>query len=160
MKAEIICPKMPFDKEYAMRSPLDDRARTLISTQRQQLSEVTSVSCFNIWRDSLVESIRPGDASGPALGLMLARLTDRNGCAREEAASYFACWRRLVAMALRQLQDRGKLRWEADPDELATGLIAGVQGGYLRARASRDADHLAKAIEMALERIRSFADHA
>jgi hypothetical protein len=39
---------------------------------------------------------------------------------------------------------------DADPDELATGLIAALQGVYVRAQASRNVDHMATEIEMAL----------
>ena len=138
---------------------LDDLARALLTAQRRQLSAVTSVSCFDAWRDSLVEgSRRSGDLPGGALGVLIARLADRNESVRTEAARYFTGWRRLLATTLRQLQERGRLHHDADPEALATGLVAGVQGGYLRARASGSPHHLVTAIEMALERIRSFAD--
>jgi len=130
-----------------------------METQRRQLSEVTSVSCFDAWRDSLVAtSRRSGDPPGGALGVVIARLADQNESVRTEAASYFTGWRRLLATTMRQLQERGRLRHDADPDALATGLVAGVQGGYLRAQASGSSHHLLVAIEMALEHIRSFAD--
>ncbi|GCA99257.1 TetR family transcriptional regulator C-terminal domain-containing protein [Mycolicibacterium sp. NCC-Tsukiji] len=140
------------------RNP-DDLPSALLETQRRQLSEVTSVSCFDAWRDSLVAtSGRSGDPPGGALGVLIARLADRNEGAREEAASYFAGWHRLLATTMRRLQDRGRLHHDADPEALATGLVAGVQGGYLRARASGSPHHLLVAIEMALAHIRSFAD--
>lgn len=141
------------------RPDLNDLGRALLSAQSRQLSVVTSVSCFDVWRDSLVEESRqPGDPPGGALGVLIALLADRNESIRTAATSYFSGWRRLLATTMRRLQERGRLRADADPEALATGLVAGVQGGYLRVKASGDPDHLVMAIEMALERIRSFAD--
>ena len=57
------------------------------------------------------------------------------------------------------MQTDGQIRSDAAPDELATGLIAALQGGYILAQASRNVDHMATAVEMALARIRFFADH-
>jgi hypothetical protein len=42
---------------------------------------------------------------------------------------------------------------------MATDLIAALQGGYVLARARRNVDHMATAIEMALARIRFLANH-
>ena len=86
---------------------------------------------------------------------MVSRLADRDEHARIQLSGYFAEWRGLVATALRRMQTGGQLRRDADPDELATGLIAALQGGYVLAEASRNVDHMATAIEMALARIDS-----
>ena len=92
------------------------------------------------------------------LGTMVSQLADRDEHARIQVAGYFAEWRRRVATTLRRMQTGGQLRRDADPDELATGLIAALPGGHVRAQASRNVDHMATAIEMALARIGFFAD--
>jgi TetR/AcrR family transcriptional regulator, transcriptional repressor for nem operon len=89
---------------------------------------------------------------------MVSQLADREEHTRIPLAGYFAEWRRLVATTLRRVQSGGQLRRDADPDELATGLIAALQGGYVLAQASLNVDHMATAIEM-VARIRFFADH-
>jgi len=148
------------DKEDLVRSVLDDRAQALLSDQRQQLAEVTTMPGLDTWRDTLVAANRQrGVASGCVLGTMVSQLADRDEYARIQLAGYFAEWRGLVATALRRMQTGGQLRRDADPAELATGLIAALQGGYVLAQASRNVDHMASAIEMALARIRFFADH-
>jgi TetR/AcrR family transcriptional regulator, transcriptional repressor for nem operon len=148
------------DQEDLVRSTLDDQAQALLSDQRQQLAEVTNIAGLDTWRDNLVAANRQrGGAFGCVLATMVSQLTDHDEHARIQLASYFAEWRRLAAAALRRMQTGGQLCRDADPDELATGLIAAVQGGYVLAQASRNVDHMATAIEMALARIRFFADH-
>jgi hypothetical protein len=143
-----------------VRSVLDDRAQALLSDQRQQLAEVTTMAGLDTWRDNLVAANgQRGEEFGCVLGTMVSQLADRDEHARIQLSGYFAEWRSLVATALRRMQTGGRPRRDADPDELATGLIAALQRGYVLAQASRNVDHMATAIEMALARIRFFADH-
>lgn len=142
-----------------MFSVLDDRAQALLADQRQQLAEVTTMADLDTWRDNLVAAnLQRGGALGCVLGAMVSQLADRDEQVRIQLAGYFAEWRRLAAAMLRRIQTGGQLRRDADPDELATGLIAALQGGYVLAQASRNVDHLATAIEMALAQVRFFAD--
>ena len=148
------------DKEDLVRSSLDDQAQAFLSDQRQQLADVTTIAGLDTWRDNLVAANRQrGGAFGCVLATMVSQLADRDEHNRVQVAGYFAEWRRLVATTLRRMQTGGQLRRDAAPDELATGLIAALQGGYVLAQASRNVDHMATAIEMALARIRFFADH-
>jgi TetR/AcrR family transcriptional repressor of nem operon len=135
----------------------DDRAQELLLDQRQQLAEVTAVADFDTWRDNLVAAQRRGEISC-VLGRMRAQIADGDEGARMQVASYFAEWRRLVISTLLRMQADGQLRSDADVDELATGLIAAVNGGHVRAQASGNVEHMATAIQMALGRIRFFAD--
>jgi hypothetical protein len=142
-----------------VRSSLDDQAQALLSDQRQQLADVTTIAGLDTWRDNLVAANRqPGGAFGCVLATMVSQLADRDEHTRIQVASYFAEWCRLVATTLRRMQTGGQLRRNADADELATGLIAALQGGYVLAQASRNVNHIAVATEMALARIRFFAD--
>ena len=53
------------------------------------------------------------------------------------------------------MQDDGILSAKADPDALATGLMAALQGGYLLAQANHDVAPMATALDMALAHIES-----
>lgn len=140
-----------------MRSVPDNRARAFLSDQRRKLADVDTVAGLGEWRDDLVAaSRRRGDALSDVLGTRVVQLSEDGEHARIQLAGYLAEWRRLVAATLRRMQVSGQLRPDADPDELATGLIAAAQGGYVRTQTSRDADHMAAAIDMALARVRFF----
>ena len=53
------------------------------------------------------------------------------------------------------MQNDGILPATADPDALATGLMAALQGGYLLAQADHDVAPMATALDMALAHIES-----
>lgn len=48
------------------------------------------------------------------------------------------------------------LRPDADPERLATGLMAALQGGYLLAETAHDIEPMAVALDMALDHVKSF----
>ena len=55
-----------------------------------------------------------------------------------------------MAEVLREAQDAGEVRADVDPDQVATTLLAVVQGGYVLARAHQDEARFAAAVEGAL----------
>jgi hypothetical protein len=55
------------------------------------------------------------------------------------------------------MRDRGDLRPEANPDELAISLLAALQGGMLLTQTTRDIKPLEGAIKGVLAHVRSFA---
>jgi hypothetical protein len=59
-------------------------------------------------------------------------------------------WQELFEDLLRRFQTAGLIPQEADVSQLATGLLAAVQGGYLLAQTARDVTPMASAIDMAL----------
>ena len=50
---------------------------------------------------------------------------------------------------------RGELRKDADPERLALGLLAALQGGLLLTQIRRDAAPLEAALDLAIDHIRS-----
>ena len=55
------------------------------------------------------------------------------------------------------MRANGVLRADADPDVLATGLMAALQGGYLLAQTNRDVEPMELALNMAISHVRTFA---
>jgi len=82
-------------------------------------------------------------------------LSDQDEQARTSLSAHFATWEGLLAAGFRRMQDNGILRATADPDALATGLMASLQGGYLLAQANHDVAPMATALDMALAHIES-----
>lgn len=66
-------------------------------------------------------------------------------------------WTRTIRTVLGRMRDAGVLRPEAEPDALATGLVAAFQGGLLLARMTQDATSVEIALDMAVDRIKEFA---
>jgi hypothetical protein len=84
-------------------------------------------------------------------------LADHDEDARLALARHFANWEALLIAALERMRDKHVLRDEADPRALATGIMASLQGGYLLAQMAKDAGPMHTALEMAFDRVRSFA---
>lgn len=146
----------PAGKPELVRAVVAFRADQVLTREEQRLERLKSMSGLRRWRDALVQaaSLR-GGAYGCALGGMVVELSDQDEEARASLSEHFSTWRGLLANGFRRMQDNGSLSVEADPDALATGLMAALQGGYLLAQADHDVEPMAAALDMALAHIES-----
>jgi hypothetical protein len=110
------------------------------------------------WRDALVRNnaVRHG-AYGCALGSLASDVADHDDVARRALEGLFAQWQDLVADALRRLQSNGILPPNAPVEQLATGLMGALQGGYLLAQTAHDIGPMGTSLDMALAHIQSLA---
>jgi hypothetical protein len=111
----------------------------VLERETQRLGRLGSFSGLIRWRDALIQvnSLQNG-AYGCALGAMANELADQDEQARTSVAELFRAWEELLAAGLRRMQAKGTLRLDADPDRLAVGLMAALQGGYLLASTAHD----------------------
>jgi hypothetical protein len=65
-------------------------------------------------------------------------LPDQDEQARALLADLFKAWQGLIAAGLERMQAKGTLKPDADPEQLAAGLMAALQGGYLLANTAHD----------------------
>lgn len=146
------------DKDALVREVISARAGRLLDEQRQRLLRLDSLRGLELWRDALVErnALRNG-AHGCPLGSLAAELADLDEVARQDIARYFDAWHGLLRDGLERMQSNGTLTVQADPDALATGLLAALQGGYLLAQTTRNVEPMKTALNMAIEHVRSFA---
>ena len=77
-------------------------------------------------------------------------MRNQDAIARQKLHDLFAAWQELFEDLLRRFQKAGLIPQESDVSQLATGLLAAVQGGYVLAQTSRDVAPMAVAIDMAL----------
>jgi TetR/AcrR family transcriptional regulator, transcriptional repressor for nem operon len=76
---------------------------------------------------------------------------------RQVVQAGFTAWESLLAAGITRAQDNGDLSPDADPDRLAVGLMAVLQGGLLLARTTRDVGQLETALDMALGYVNAHA---
>lgn len=146
------------DKEALVREVIAHRAGRLLESQHQRLQRLDSIRGLELWRDALVErNALSNGANGCPLGSLAAELADQDEQARQDIAQYFAAWQGFLSDGLRRMRDRGGLRPDADPDALATGLMAALQGGYLLAQTHRNVQPMGVALDMAISHVRFFA---
>jgi hypothetical protein len=62
----------------------------------------------------------------------------------------------LIAAGLERMQVKGALEPDADPGQLAIGLMAALQGGYLLANTAHNVRPMEIAIDQALEHLKSY----
>ena len=149
----------PDGKPELVRAVVAWRAEQILTREDQRLARLKSMSGLRRWRDALVQGAAlQGGAYGCALGNLVVELSDQDEQARTSLSGHFATWEGLLAAGFRRMQDDGILSPKADPDALATGLMAALQGGYLLAQADHDVAPMATALDMALAHIESLTN--
>jgi AcrR family transcriptional regulator len=145
-------------KHALVRAVIDHMGEYVIDRERDALGHVSTIPGLRRWRDALVQNnaLRHG-AYGCALGSLATEVSDHDDAARQALSQLFIEWQGLLADALRRLQDGGAIAPEASIDQLATGLMGALQGGYMLAQTARDVTPMATSIDMALTHIESLS---
>ena len=145
------------DKDALVHAVIALRGQQVLERETQRLGRFSSFSGLIRWRNALVQvnSLQHG-AYGCALGSMANELADQDEQARASLADFFRSWEELIATGLRRMQAKGTLSPKADPDQLAIGLMAALQGGYLLANTAHDVKPMEIALDLALEHLKSY----
>lgn len=145
-------------KDPLVRAVIDLMGERVIERERDALGHVSTFAGLRRWRDALVQNnaLRHG-AYGCALGSLASEVADHDDLARLALAQLFTEWQEFLADVLRRLRDGGVLPPETPVDQLATGLMGALQGGYMLAQTSRDITPMATSIDMALDHIESLS---
>jgi len=148
-------------KEPLIDAVVDFRIAAVLARQCSVLAAVGSLADLQEWADDLLEMnrARPGERGCP-LGSLVNQLAERSGPMRAKLNRAFETWQSYLAAGLRRMQDRGELNAEADVEELATGVVAALQGGLILAQASRSEKPLRAALDLAIGRVALAADMA
>jgi TetR/AcrR family transcriptional regulator, transcriptional repressor for nem operon len=146
------------DKGALVEGVIELQADRVLTAQERQLATLRSLDDLENWRDALLEGKASEDgAFGCRLGSLASELSDIDDRARTSLATHFRRWQSLLADGLQSLKDAGALRHDADPQALATAVMAALQGGYLLAQVSRDVRPMEAGLTMALDHVRTFA---
>lgn len=139
------------DKQALVRAVIELVGDRKVAEERERLSKVMTFAGLRRWRDAVVENNALEEGRyGCALGSLANEVADQDSIARQKLHDLFAAWQELFEDLLRRFQKAGLIPQESDVSQLATGLLAAVQGGYLLAQTSRDVTPMASAIDMAL----------
>lgn len=146
------------DKDALVREVVERQSTRVLANQQQRLERLDSIRGLERWRDVMVQNngIRDG-AYGCPVGSLASELVDQSEDARSALAKSFEEWEALFAIGLERMRAKGVIRPDADPQVLAVGLMAALQGGYLLAQTARDVAPMRIALDMAIDRIRDYA---
>ena len=142
------------DKDALVAAVIKMQAARVMERQEPHLEQLSSLQGLRRWRDAVVRFVeeRHG-AHGCEIGSLASELADRSEPARILINATFRSWESYLAAGLRRMQDRGELDVEADVAELATGIMAAYQGGYLLSQAGRSAQPMALALDLAIRNV-------
>jgi TetR/AcrR family transcriptional regulator, transcriptional repressor for nem operon len=145
------------DKDALVHAVIAVRGEQVMERETRRLGGLRSFAGLVSWRNALVQvNSLQGGAHGCALGSMASELADQDEQARVSLAGLFRSWQELLAAGLRRMQAAGTLRPDADPGQLAIGLMAALQGGYLLASTAHDVRPMEIALDLALDQVRSY----
>ncbi len=152
-----------FDDKADLIGAVIDRQLEFVLDAQPALAQIDSWATFDAWLDGIVQMhSTPGGPFACPLGTLAAELkNDEAFQPRLEAA--FGRWVARLADGLQKMRDRGDLAADADPQRLATNVIAALQGGLLLGRVCADTTPILDAADAARARLRRWsaapADH-
>jgi TetR/AcrR family transcriptional repressor of nem operon len=144
------------DKAALVAAVIEYQSATVLDREERQLRRLDSFAGLQRWRDAVVaRNALQDSAYGCALGSMSIELADEDEGSRCALAASFARWELLIADGLRRMQAAGSLATEADAADLAVGVLAALQGGYLLAQTAHDVRPMKVSLDLALSAIKA-----
>jgi TetR/AcrR family transcriptional repressor of nem operon len=149
------------DKDSLVQAVIAMRSAQIMAREEERLEELDSIRGLELWRVALVRNNElQNGAYGCALGSMANELSDSNDEARLVLDDTLRRWERLLVDGFERMRTSGVLRDDVDPQKLAVGMMAALQGGYLLAQAAHDAAPMDTALTMAIDSVRALAPEA
>src|SRR4249919_3949957 len=123
------------DKNDLLQAVIAYQADSIVSRNKRALSGADGVEA---WRNMVITAAKRTKAKGGCqLGSLVGQLAESDPEARALIAAGFDQWAAAISDGLRSLHADGKLPSDIDPDDLATTLLASLQGGLLLAQVQR-----------------------
>jgi len=143
------------DKDDLVAAVIALQTERVLQSQEPQLHHLDSMPGLRAWADAVVASqARQECVGGCPVGSLAAELAD-SPRARTLLAASFEQWESFLVAGFTAMQERGELVPDVDPHDLATSVMAALQGGLLLADITRTTRPLRLALDLALERIAS-----
>ena len=144
------------DKSELVYEVITLRADEVLSWQRMRLEKVDSFRGLYQWRDAMVQrcAVRRG-LWGCELGSLAGELSDTDDKARASLSEHFAQWANCSPMRLSGCATTACSSRRRRGD-LATGLLAAVEGGLLLSQTARDPRLMQSALNHAIDHVASF----
>lgn len=146
------------DKAALVRAVVGYQTARVLAAQEPEIDRLDSMPALRAWADRLVElNRRAASTGGCPLGRLASELSDSDPQARAAVAAGFRAWQDRLAAGFAAMRSEGVLPADCDPDAVAVGVLAAVQGGLLLAQAARSAGPLAVALDQAVGGIEALA---
>ncbi len=145
-------------KTALVREVLAYQLERVIQGHLPLLERLDSWEGIETWFAAVVDwHTRREFLGGCPIGSLAAEMADYDDGLDGALARAFGRWESYLADGLVAMRERGELRPDADPVELAEAALAMVQGGILLARTKKEARPLLHAMDGALCYLRAWA---
>jgi TetR/AcrR family transcriptional regulator, transcriptional repressor for nem operon len=137
------------DKEALVLAVVDYQADAVVGgIHEPALAAIDDIDGLRAWRDMIVSVQENGGcAGGCPLGSLGSELAELDHAARRGVAAGYRRWETAIRNCLQGMHERGQLVPTADPGQLATAMLAALQGGLLLAQIERSTRPLAAALD-------------
>jgi TetR/AcrR family transcriptional regulator, transcriptional repressor for nem operon len=144
-------------KDALVLAVVDFRGHVVLDLHSDVLERVRSLRALERWSDLVVGWVATvHGAFGCQLGSIATEIADDDEHVRALLQQYFHAWEGLLDSALEAIVERGEISRSADPEKLAQEIMIAMQGGYLLAQVERSEAPMRRALDMGLDRVRSF----
>lgn len=144
------------DKTELVRAVIEYQTDAVIAPQQPLFARLTTMAGLRAWRDFAVEQQRKVEGRGGCpIASLASQMSDNDEAFRLQLAHSFQRWSAGLQTGLQTMHANGLLRADADPEALATTLLAALQGGLLLAKINRDVRPLEVALDAALSHVES-----
>lgn len=138
------------NKDDLVTRVVEYQATRALDLQARALDDPDPWSGLRSWFDTILTQQREaGFVGGCPVGSIAAEVGDRDPVLAARLAAFFDAQRRRLVDHLRRMQDDARLNPGADPEALASLVVATTQGGRLLAATAKDERVLRSALEQA-----------
>ena len=139
------------DKSALVCAVVSYQQEAVLAGQQPFLGEFATLKELKAWRDRIVKlNGAAATFCGCPIGGLASEVADTDDDARGAASAAFDAWRGQLAEGLGRMRATGELPKRADPDELALGVLAALQGGLLLAQTTKQIRPLEVALDHAI----------
>jgi TetR/AcrR family transcriptional regulator, transcriptional repressor for nem operon len=137
------------DKEALVLAVVDYQAEAVVGGIHEPvLAAIEGIDGLRAWRDMIVSVQENGGCVGGCpLGSLGSELAELDHAARRAVAVGYRRWETAIRNCLQGMHERGQLAPAADPGQIATAMLAALQGGLLLAQIERSVRPLAAALD-------------
>jgi AcrR family transcriptional regulator len=141
------------DKDDLVLAVVQRQTECVLAAQEAYLRKATSLAGLRRWRDALVELSRQLEcAGGCPLGSLVSELAEAPR-PRAALSDSFARWEALIVRGFARIRARSEPAPDVDLADLATAMLAALQGGLLLAQTARSTRPLELALDMAIAHV-------
>lgn len=145
-------------KAGLVQAIIERRTADVFDAQQPLIEHLDTWENLRRWTEAVIGLQEASHCVGGCpIGSLASELADQDEAARVSLAHSFDRWEHYLEEGLTRMRERGDLRGDANPAELAVAVMASLQGGLLLTQTRKTTRPLRIALRAALAFVRTFA---